>query len=129
MGQYHKLINIDKKEYVTGWDIGIFAKHLEQVGYDGSMSDVLYILMIARIEASRLAASKELRILSYGDSWEQSGSFCNLGSAVSCDSSELTRSDKSSKLYMALDSGSQPDTSGTSVSHKSNQPLNLLAFT
>ena len=48
MGQYHKLINIDKKEYVTGWDIGIFAKHLEQVGYDGSMSDVLYILMIAQ---------------------------------------------------------------------------------
>jgi len=45
MGQYHKLINIDKKEYVTGRDIGIFAKHLEQVGYDGSMIVLLINVM------------------------------------------------------------------------------------
>ena len=48
MGQYHKIINIDKKEYVSGWDIGMFAKHYEQVGFEGSMSDVFYILLIAQ---------------------------------------------------------------------------------
>jgi len=48
MGQYHKIINIDKKEYVSGWDLGMFAKHYEQVGFEGSMSDVLYILLIAQ---------------------------------------------------------------------------------
>jgi len=48
MGQYHKLINITKKEYVVGHDIGIWAKHYEQIGFPGSMADVLYCLMIAQ---------------------------------------------------------------------------------
>jgi hypothetical protein len=48
MGQYHKLINITKKEYVVGYDIGILAKHYEQIGFQGSMADVLYCLMIAQ---------------------------------------------------------------------------------
>ena len=48
MGQYHKLINITKKEYVVGYDIGILAKHYEQIGFEGSMADVLYCLMIAQ---------------------------------------------------------------------------------
>tara|TARA_X000001388_G_C2142543_1_gene89243 strand:- start:41 stop:493 length:453 start_codon:yes stop_codon:yes gene_type:complete len=48
MGQYHKLINITKKEFVVGYDIGILAKHYEQIGFEGSMADVLYCLMIAQ---------------------------------------------------------------------------------
>ena len=45
MGQYHKLINITKKEYIVGHDIGINLKHYEQIGFEGSMADVLYCLM------------------------------------------------------------------------------------
>ena len=48
MGQYHKLINVTKKEYVSGFDIGMMAKHYEQMGFQGSMADVLYCLMIAQ---------------------------------------------------------------------------------
>ena len=48
MGQYHKLINITKKEYIVGHDIGIMLKHYEQIGFEGSMADVLYCLMIAQ---------------------------------------------------------------------------------
>ena len=48
MGQYHKLINITKKEFVVGYDIGILAKHYEQIGFEGSMADVIYCLMIAQ---------------------------------------------------------------------------------
>ena len=48
MGQYHKLINITKKEFVVGHDIGIGLKHYEQIGFQGSMADVLYCLMIAQ---------------------------------------------------------------------------------
>ena len=48
MGQYHKLINTTKKEFVVGHDIGIMAKHYEQIGFEGSMADVLYCLMIAQ---------------------------------------------------------------------------------
>jgi hypothetical protein len=48
MGQYHKLINTTKKEFVVGHDIGIMLKHYEQIGFEGSMADVLYCLMIAQ---------------------------------------------------------------------------------
>jgi len=48
MGQYHKLINITKKEYIVGHEIGIMLKHYEQIGFEGSMADVLYCLMIAQ---------------------------------------------------------------------------------
>jgi len=53
MGQYHKLINVTKKEYVSGFDIGMMAKHHEQIGFQGSMADVLYCLMIAQGNETR----------------------------------------------------------------------------
>ena len=53
MGQYHKLINITKKEYIVGHDIGINLKHYEQIGFEGSMADVLYCLMIAQGDDKR----------------------------------------------------------------------------
>jgi len=48
MGQYHKLVNITKKEYVKPHSIGLGAKHLEGVGFEGSMGDVIYLLSIAQ---------------------------------------------------------------------------------
>lgn len=48
MGQYHKLVNITKKEYVNPYSIGLGAKHLEGVGFEGSMGDVMYLLSIAQ---------------------------------------------------------------------------------
>ena len=48
MGQYHILVNIDKKEYVSPWDIGGMGKHWEQIGYEKSMADTLYVLSIAQ---------------------------------------------------------------------------------
>ena len=48
MGQYHKLINLTKKEYVNPYDIGLGAKHLEGIGFEGSMGDVMYLLSIAQ---------------------------------------------------------------------------------
>jgi hypothetical protein len=48
MGQYHKLINTTKKEFVSGWDIGMMQKHYEQIGFRGSMADVLYCLVISQ---------------------------------------------------------------------------------
>ena len=48
MGQYHKLVNITKKEYVKPHSIGLGAKHLEGVGFEGSMGDVMYLLAIAQ---------------------------------------------------------------------------------
>ena len=48
MGQYHKLVNITKKEYVNPYAIGLGAKHLEGIGFEGSMGDVMYLLSIAQ---------------------------------------------------------------------------------
>ena len=53
MGQYHKLINLTKKEYVNPYDIGLGAKHLEGIGFEGSMGDVMYLLSIAQGNESR----------------------------------------------------------------------------
>ena len=45
MGQYHKLVNLDKQEYVEPYGLGLGAKQYEQVGgFDGSLADAQYIL-------------------------------------------------------------------------------------
>jgi hypothetical protein len=46
MGQYHKLVNLDKQEQVQPWGIGQGAKQYEQTGVAGSLSDALYLLLI-----------------------------------------------------------------------------------
>jgi hypothetical protein len=46
MGQYHKLVNLDKKEQVSPWAIGQGAKQYEHTGTAGSLSDALYLLVI-----------------------------------------------------------------------------------
>jgi len=49
MGQYHKLVNVDRKEYVDPHSIGLGVKQWEHQSHPdfpiaGSLSDVLYIL-------------------------------------------------------------------------------------
>jgi hypothetical protein len=46
MGQYHKLINLDKKEQVEPYSLGLGAKQYEQTGENGSLSDALYLLVM-----------------------------------------------------------------------------------
>lgn len=47
MGQYHKLVNLDKKEIVHPHQIGNGLKLREQVGWDYSTSTVLVMLLAA----------------------------------------------------------------------------------
>ena len=44
MGQYHLLVNSDKKEYVNPRDLGFGAKQLEHVGFIGDLPLVQYWL-------------------------------------------------------------------------------------
>lgn len=46
MGQYHKLVNLDKKEQVVSYNLGLGAKQYEQTGFEGSMSDAMYLLLM-----------------------------------------------------------------------------------
>lgn len=45
MGQYHALVNVDKKEVVNPHALGMGAKQYEHTGFSGSLSDVLYTLV------------------------------------------------------------------------------------
>lgn len=46
MGQYHKLYNLDKKEYVHAHRIDNGLKLLEQVGHERSTSTALFLLIV-----------------------------------------------------------------------------------
>lgn len=46
MGQYHKLVNLDKKEYVDPHSIGLGSKQYEQTGCEGSIADAMYLLVM-----------------------------------------------------------------------------------
>jgi hypothetical protein len=46
MGQYHKLVNLDRKEQVQPYNLGLGAKQYEQTGDNGSISDALYLLVM-----------------------------------------------------------------------------------
>jgi hypothetical protein len=50
MGQYHSLINIDKKEIVDPHGLGLGAKQWEHLGCQGSLSDALYLLVMTSPE-------------------------------------------------------------------------------
>ena len=45
MGQYHKLFNLDKKEFVKGHDIDNGLKLMEQCGFQKSTSTALWLLL------------------------------------------------------------------------------------
>lgn len=44
MGQYHKLVNLDKQEQVSPYAIGLLGKQYEHTGSPGGLSDALYLL-------------------------------------------------------------------------------------
>jgi hypothetical protein len=45
MGQYHVLVNYDKKEVVTPHELGLGLKQWEHIGFEGgTLADALYIL-------------------------------------------------------------------------------------
>jgi hypothetical protein len=46
MGQYHKLVNIDKQEQVISYPLGLMAKQYEQTGTAGDFGDALYLLLM-----------------------------------------------------------------------------------
>lgn len=45
MGQYHKVYNVDKKEYIHAHRIGNGLKLMEQVGWMRSTSTALFLLL------------------------------------------------------------------------------------
>jgi hypothetical protein len=46
MGQYHKLINLDKHEVVEPYGLGLGAKQYEQTGTEASLGDAIYLLVM-----------------------------------------------------------------------------------
>jgi hypothetical protein len=47
MGQYHKVFNLDKKEYIHGHRIGTGLKLMEQVGFDKCAASAVWLLLAA----------------------------------------------------------------------------------
>lgn len=47
MGQYHILVNLDKREVVIPHDIGLGLKQYEHTGIEGSLSDAMYLLVMS----------------------------------------------------------------------------------
>lgn len=45
MGQYHFAYNKSKKEKIRGLSIGCGSKLMEQIGFEKSMSDAVYLLL------------------------------------------------------------------------------------
>jgi len=48
MGQYHVLVNFDKKEYVHPWALGNGLKLFEQLFAENGMKDALFVLMASK---------------------------------------------------------------------------------
>ena len=46
MGQYHKLVNLDKREQVNPGNLGLGYKQYEQTGTAGDFGDALYLLLM-----------------------------------------------------------------------------------
>jgi hypothetical protein len=51
MGQYHKLVNLDKQEQVSPYAIGLLGKQFEHTGSPGGLSDALYLLTMISPES------------------------------------------------------------------------------
>lgn len=51
MGQYHILVNLDKREYVHPHELGLGLKQYEHTGFEGSLSDAMYLLSMSSPES------------------------------------------------------------------------------
>lgn len=47
MGQYHILVNLDKKEVVSPEGLGLGLKQYEHTACEGSLSDAMYLLVMS----------------------------------------------------------------------------------
>jgi hypothetical protein len=48
MGQYHRLVNLDKREWVNPHGLGLGSKQHEHTGaFNGSLSDAMYLLVMS----------------------------------------------------------------------------------
>lgn len=47
MGQYHILVNLDKKEIVSPNGLGLGLKQYEHTACEGSLSDAMYLLVMS----------------------------------------------------------------------------------
>lgn len=47
MGQYHRLVNLDKQEWVDAHELGLGVKQYEHTGFEGSLSDAMYLLVMS----------------------------------------------------------------------------------
>jgi hypothetical protein len=45
MGQYHKVYNVDKKEFLHAHRMNMGLKMMEQIGFEKSMADALFLLV------------------------------------------------------------------------------------
>lgn len=45
MGQYHKAYNLTKKEFIHAHGIGNGLKLMEQIGFEGSTADAVFLLL------------------------------------------------------------------------------------
>ncbi len=45
MGQYHKVYNLDKKEFLHAHNMNMGLKLMEQVGFEKSTADALFLLL------------------------------------------------------------------------------------
>jgi len=46
MGQYHKIVNLDKFEYISPDGLGVGVKALEQLGSAASTQEALFMLLM-----------------------------------------------------------------------------------
>ena len=66
MGQYHVLVNYDKKEIVHPYGLGLGAKQVEQLGaFKGTIADAMYLLVMT----SPNAGGGDLPLTSVSGRW------------------------------------------------------------
>lgn len=66
MGQYHVLVNYDKKEIVEPYGLGLGAKQVEQLGaFNGTIADAMYLLVMT----SPNAGGGDLPLTSVSGRW------------------------------------------------------------
>lgn len=66
MGQYHVLVNYDKKEIVEPYGLGLGAKQVEQLGaFNGTIADAMYLLVMT----SPSAGGGDLPLTSVSGRW------------------------------------------------------------
>lgn len=95
MGQYHKLFNLDKKEYVHGHRIGNGLKLMEQVGFEKCTASALWLLVAASNGRGGGDADDNCLIGRWaGDRIAVIGDYANPDDIPGIDASEIYRNEE-----------------------------------